>query len=146
MATVFLGLGSNLGNRRQTIERALKTLTEKGVNVIKVSSIVETEPEGGPPQGNFLNTVVQAETGLPPRELLSCVKSIEKSLGRTPSVRNGPRVIDIDILLYDDLKWHSPELDIPHPRMLSRSFVMIPLKEIAPDIARRLGYENHNAH
>ncbi|MFA5259791.1 MAG: 2-amino-4-hydroxy-6-hydroxymethyldihydropteridine diphosphokinase [Candidatus Omnitrophota bacterium] len=146
MATVFLGVGSNLGDRRKTIEQALKTLTEKGMIIIRVSSIIETEPEGGPPQGKFLNSVVQIETQLSPGELLQCVKTIEQALGRTPSVRNGPRIIDIDILLYDDIECHSPGLDIPHPRMTSRSFVMIPLAEIAPDLARRLGYENHHTH
>ena len=144
MARVFLGLGANVGDRRETIGQALLAFADNGMTVIRVSSLIETEPEGGPPQGNFLNGVVLVETGHSPAQLLRCVKTIEKNLGRTPSVRNGPRVIDIDILLYDDIEVHSPGLDIPHPRMRSRSFVMVPLAEIAPDLARRLGYENHH--
>ena len=143
MATVFLGLGSNLGNRRRYIEQALKFLSENGVKIIRVSSLIETEPEGGPPQEKFINGVVQAETELAPDQLLKGAKTIEQALGRTPAGLNGPRVIDIDILLYDNIEVHLPGLDIPHPRMRSRSFVMIPLAEIAPDQARRLGYENH---
>ncbi len=144
MATVFLALGSNIGDRRKAIRQALQALEAEGMNIVQVSSIIETEPEGGPPQGKFLNNVIRVETGLLPEELLVRIKTIEQALGRTPSVRNGPRVIDIDILLYDDIEWHSQRLDIPHPRMKSRPFVMTPLAEIAPDLARRLGHENHH--
>ncbi|HQO58054.1 MAG TPA: 2-amino-4-hydroxy-6-hydroxymethyldihydropteridine diphosphokinase [Candidatus Omnitrophota bacterium] len=144
MATVFLALGSNVGDREKAIRQALQALEGEGINIVLISSLIETKPEGGPPQGKFLNSVIQVETGLLPEELLICIKTIEQALGRTPSVRNGPRVIDIDILLYDDIEWHSPRLDIPHPRMKSRPFVMIPLAEIAPDLARRLGHEDHH--
>ncbi len=130
MSDVFLGLGSNLGDRRGNIVQALNRLKQCGISVERVSTIIETAPQGGPPQSPYLNAVIKGQTDLRPELLLKTVKDIERELGRTPSVRNGPRIIDIDILLYDDIKINTDDLTIPHPRMKERSFVMIPLSEI----------------
>lgn len=132
MADVYIGLGSNLGDRKGNIKRALRELSSTPVKVIKVSSLIETEPVGGPPQRNFINAAAQIQTELSPGELLKLLKSIERKLGRVPSERNGPRVIDLDILVYDRLAMATPELTIPHPRMTERDFVLKPLQEIAP--------------
>ncbi len=134
MAVVYLALGSNLGNRRSYIENAIRLLKEKHLRVEKVSRIIETEPLGGLPQGKFLNAVLKATTDLSAFELLGVAQSIEKELGRERSVRNAPRTIDIDILLYDHQRITNPQLTIPHPRMFERDFVMIPLQEIEPDL------------
>jgi 2-amino-4-hydroxy-6-hydroxymethyldihydropteridine diphosphokinase len=137
LAVVFLGLGSNLGSRRENIHQALNRLQESGVSIQKVSTFIETAPVDIPPepvQGAFINAVAKAITDLSPQELIKTCQMIESELGRVRTVRNGPRTIDIDILLYDDLKINTPELTIPHPRMREREFVMKPLTEIAPDI------------
>lgn len=135
---VYLGLGSNLGNRRQNIDNALRLLAERGVCPLCLSSVIETIPQGGPPQGLYLNAVLKAETLLPPQQLLEVVLGIEAELGRVRTVRNGPRVIDIDVLLYSDLVLKTPLLTIPHPRMLERDFVMRPLKEVFPDFGSHM--------
>lgn len=134
MATVYLGLGSNKGDRRLFIRSALYLLEQNQVPIIKTSSLLETEPVGGPPQGKFLNAVVKAHTELPPKELLILAKAIESFLGREETEVNEPRPIDIDILLYDNLCLNHPRLTIPHPRMFDRDFVIKPLKEIAPEV------------
>ena len=134
MATVYLALGSNVGDRHSYIRRAVEALSTAGTVVERVSTIIETEPVGGPAQGRFLNAVLKVTTKLLPQELHFKTKSIEASLGRTHRVVNGPREIDIDILLYDHMKVDLPGLIIPHPRMLERAFVMQPLREIAPDL------------
>ncbi|MEW5894521.1 MAG: 2-amino-4-hydroxy-6-hydroxymethyldihydropteridine diphosphokinase [Candidatus Omnitrophota bacterium] len=131
---VFLALGSNMGDRRKNIDRALSLLKLYGLTILKVSSIIETEPVGGPPQEKFLNAALKAETSLNPVKLLSVLKSIETEMGRKPSGKNFPRPIDIDILLYDNISINSPTLIIPHPRMFERDFVKRPLKEIEPHI------------
>ena len=143
MAIVYLGIGSNLGDRADNIKKAIDCLNQNGINVQKLSTVIETEPVGGPAQGKFLNAVLEAQTDLPPQDLNAAVKLIEKDLGRQETVRNGPRIIDIDILLYDRISITTPQLTIPHPRMLERDFVMSPLKEIAPDIANVLTDENY---
>ncbi len=131
MATAYLGIGSNLGNRRKNIHTAIEKLKSiKGVEVEKVSSIIETEPEGGPPQGKFLNCAIEIETGLSPFGLLRHLKKIEKELGRVKTVRNAPRVVDMDILTFGNKKINTPRLKIPHPRMHEREFVIRPLKEL----------------
>jgi 2-amino-4-hydroxy-6-hydroxymethyldihydropteridine diphosphokinase len=133
MAIVYLGIGTNLGNREDNCARALSLLEEAGVHVTKRSGLVETEPWGLAEQPSFLNMALEAETGLSPLELLSALKRIEASMGRTdPGERWGPRVIDLDILLYGDEVIESPELRIPHPSMHKRGFVLGPLSEIAP--------------
>jgi 2-amino-4-hydroxy-6-hydroxymethyldihydropteridine diphosphokinase len=141
MAIVFLGLGSNLGNRQKNITKAVALLKENGIKILQCSTLIETQPVGGPPhQGLFLNGALKAKTDLTPQSLLRCLKKIEKQLGRTKTVRNGPRVIDLDILLYSDLILNTPELTIPHPRMLERDFVRGPLAEIDPQIAKRISH------
>ena len=138
MATVYLALGSNLGKRENYIQRAIEELTTIGLTIDRVSKIIETEPMGGPPQGKFLNAVLKAKTDFTPTELLYHLQAIEKKIGRKEKILNGPRVIDIDILLYDKLKINSDELTIPHPRMKQREFVMRPLQEIAPEIIKEI--------
>lgn len=138
MAIVYLALGSNLGERLEYMHRAIKELKSNGVDVKKVSSIIETAPVDSPPQGQYLNAVLKARTFHSPEELLSVTRAVEHKLGRVRKVFHGPRVIDIDILLYDDLKLTTPRLIIPHPRMLQRSFVMEPLREIGPAICASL--------
>lgn len=130
MSTVYLGLGSNLGDREKNIHEAVRLLNEAGVKPLKLSSIIETDPVGGPPQGLFLNAALKAETGLAPLELLKAAHAVEAKLGRVRTVKDGPRTIDIDILRYDDVTLNTAELVIPHPRMREREFVMQPLCEI----------------
>lgn len=138
MAKIFLAFGSNMGNRRQNILAAISVLERQGVCLIRLSSFIETDPLGGPPQGRYLNAVGQLETVLDPRELLLKCLSIEALLGRIRTVPDGPRSIDIDILLYDNVSISQEDLVIPHPRMTRRDFVMGPLSEIAPDVAKKL--------
>ena len=133
MATAYLGLGSNLGDRKQNLARALELLSKHMV-IEQVSSIYETEPVGYQPQPLFLNDVCRISTELKPGQLLRLAKKIETKLGRTPSFPNAPRPIDIDILLYDNEVFSSKELIIPHPRLAERAFVLVPLAEIAPDL------------
>ena len=102
--------------------------------ILQSSSLIETAPVGGPAQGLYINGVVKIETSLPPLDLLHQLKSLEKFLGRRKTIPNGPRVIDIDILLYNNITMTSDELTIPHPRMWERAFVTQPLKEIAPEL------------
>ena len=135
MSEIYLALGSNLGDRQHNLNEAVNQLKEHNIQLITASSIIETDPIGGPEsQGKFLNQVVQAQTQLSPHELLKTCKKIEQNMGREKTVRNGPRIIDIDILLYDNIRINSEELTIPHPRMWEREFVLKPLREIAPEI------------
>lgn len=135
MATAFLALGSNLGDRRATLTAAVQRLRrEPGVRVRAVSGYYETEPVGGPAgQGRYLNAAVAVETDRSPRELLDFLLAIERSLGRVRSVKDAPRTIDLDLLLYEGVVLESTVLTIPHPRMHERAFVLHPLAEIAPD-------------
>jgi GTP cyclohydrolase IV len=130
---VYLALGANIGDRQGNIDAALQRLNA-AVHIEMVSSVYETEPVGYLDQPRFFNLVCRGTSALPPDELLSFVKQIESDLGRQPAIRNGPRAIDIDILLYDDLHIERDELVIPHPRMHERAFVLVPLAEIAPDV------------
>lgn len=133
MSRVYLGLGSNIGDTRRNIESAL-LLLEKKVNILNKSSYYETEPVGFKDQAWFLNIVVEGETDLNPRQLLDFTQSIERDMKRVKTIVNGPRIIDVDILMYDDIKMESDNLTIPHPRMHERAFVMVPTFEIAPDL------------
>jgi len=133
MVTVYLGLGSNLGNRQDNLDRALDFLSQR-LRVRKVSSLYDTESVGNINQPRFLNLVCQVDTGLAPLELLKLVKGIEMKLGRTLAKSDAPRPIDIDILFYGDRVIETPNLVIPHPRLTERAFVLIPLAEIAPDL------------
>ena len=126
---VYLGLGSNLGDRKANLERALQLLGQR-LDVERVSSVYETEPVGYVAQHPFLNAVCRAQTDLGPMQLLSVIKGIEASMGRVPSFPNAPRPIDLDIILYGDLVVETPELTIPHPRLRERAFVLIPLFEL----------------
>jgi 2-amino-4-hydroxy-6-hydroxymethyldihydropteridine diphosphokinase len=132
MATVFLGIGSNIGDRQKQCQQALEGLQKNGLQIISQSSLFRTEPWGRKEQPWFLNMVVEAETDHAPHALLALVKKIEHEMGRKESVRWGPRSIDIDILLYDDIMLQDHDLVIPHPLMHEREFVLRPLAEIAP--------------
>jgi 2-amino-4-hydroxy-6-hydroxymethyldihydropteridine diphosphokinase len=136
MAEVFIGLGSNLGDRARNLAEARAALADGILKLIALSSVYETEPWGPVLQGRYLNQVLRGETRLQPRALIAAFHRIEKSLGRerTKEVRYGPRTIDLDLLTYDDLKLAEPGLEIPHPRLLERAFVLAPLAEIAPDL------------
>ena len=130
----YLGLGSNLGDRLDALQRAVDLLAGRGVRVVASSRVWETDPVGGPDgQPSFLNAVVRAETDLEPGDLLGAANAVEAALGRVREVRWGPRTIDIDILLVDDLILDDPALTIPHPRMTERAFVILPLLELDPD-------------
>ena len=130
---VYLGLGTNLGDKQKNLNDAIRMLGNQVGEVEKVSSVIETEPEGFKSDNLFLNAVVKVRTALSPFELLDITQDVEKSLGRKEKSSNGiyhDRVIDIDILLYDDINISTPRLVIPHPRMAQREFVMTPLAEI----------------
>lgn len=133
MIDVYLGLGSNMGNKRANIQQAIQLLGAYGA-VIAVSSLHETEPWGYANQDRFLNCAVLFQTSLSPQELLQKILNIEQRLKRVRTIPNGPRTIDIDILLYGKEIIRDPELTVPHPRMHLRSFVLDPLVEIAPDV------------
>lgn len=131
--TVYLALGSNLGNRLSNLKNAISNLTPQ-MDVKKKSPVYETPPWGVANQPPFLNQCVMALTYLQPEDLLSHLKRLETVLGREPSFENGPRLIDIDILFYDDEIMDAPPLIIPHPRLHSRGFVLVPLNDIVPDL------------
>lgn len=135
MTNAHIGIGSNVGDREMFCRSAVDALAEvDGVEVGKVSSLYETSPIGGPPQRSYVNVVVAISTHLAPRRLLEKCKEIEEMLGREPTeMRWGPRVVDLDILTYGDEKVNEPDLEIPHPRMTTRRFVLVPLLEIEPD-------------
>jgi 2-amino-4-hydroxy-6-hydroxymethyldihydropteridine diphosphokinase len=133
MHKAFIALGSNLGDKRKNIEIAIEKIKEKGINILKVSSIIETEPYGYKDQDNFLNAVCLVETSLDPFSLLRVLLNIEEEMGRKRIFKWGPRNIDLDIIFYDDLVIESEELIIPHPDAHNRTFVMGPISEIEPD-------------
>jgi len=132
---VYIALGSNMGNRYENLKNAIKTISSlNNTKLIKSSNIYETEPIGYLPQDRFLNMVILVETNLTPLVLLRKLQEIENMLKRERLIHWGPRTIDLDILLYDKLIINLPELQIPHPEMLKRAFVLIPLKDIEPDM------------
>jgi 2-amino-4-hydroxy-6-hydroxymethyldihydropteridine diphosphokinase len=134
---VYLSLGSNVGEREENLDRALRALERDHIHVIAQSSIYETEPQDVVQQRWFLNLAVECETRYFPLQLLGATERIERELGRergAGTVRRGPRVIDIDILLFGNVVMATPQLTIPHPRMLERRFVLEPLLEIAPEL------------
>lgn len=130
--TIYLSLGSNIGDRAGNLSRAIEALGGVRVRVLRQSSLYATEPVDFQPQQWFLNCVVEAETELMPRQLLRAVQEIERGLGRKKLVRRGPRVIDIDVLLFGASRVGTRELEVPHPRMAERRFVLVPLRELAP--------------
>jgi 2-amino-4-hydroxy-6-hydroxymethyldihydropteridine diphosphokinase len=133
MPTAYIGIGSNLGSREKNCKDAISFLVKNGIAIIKLSSMIETEPWGVTDQPKFINMAVEAETGLEPEELLKVLKKTELKTGRSPGTRWGPRVIDLDILFYDDLVIRTAHLEIPHPGIKDREFVLKPLAEIAPE-------------
>jgi len=136
MARAFVALGSNLGDRPGMISQAVQRLSQApAVRLVQMAPIYETAPLGGPPQPDFLNSVVELETACSPHELLALLKRIEREMGRDPSgTRWGPRTIDLDLLLYDELILDDARLTLPHPRMHERAFVLQPLAELAPEL------------
>jgi 2-amino-4-hydroxy-6-hydroxymethyldihydropteridine diphosphokinase len=132
--TVYLGLGSNLGDREGHLGRGLEALGARGVRVTAVSGLYETAPVGGPAQGPYLNLAVCAETARSPEALLQAALEAEAEAGRVRTVRNAPRTLDVDILFYGDLVRRTGELTVPHPRLHERRFVLVPLAELAPDL------------
>jgi 2-amino-4-hydroxy-6-hydroxymethyldihydropteridine diphosphokinase len=134
LKTVYLGLGSNLGDRAATLAAALQKLDSPELRLMRASGLYETEPMGLKEQPWFLNQVAEFRTTLFPRQLLQRTKKIENELGRKRGVRNGPRTLDIDILLYGSAIVRSEELEIPHPRFRERRFVLAPLAELNADL------------
>ena len=131
--TIFLSLGSNLGDREANLSAALQGL-DPAVRILERSAVYETPPWGYQQQPVFLNQVVKAETDLSPMDLLHTIKALEAEMGREHTVRFGPRLIDIDILFYDALIIEQPNLTIPHPRLQGRAFVLVPLSDLAPGL------------
>lgn len=133
MTRAFLGIGSNLGDRLENLRKAVRLLQGQGVRVVRSSRVYETEPVGGPPQADFLNAVLEVEGKGSARELLASCLAVEEQMGRVRRERWGPRVIDLDVLTYGRQEIHEPELQVPHPRMHERGFVLIPLLELEAD-------------
>ena len=145
MKTVYLGLGSNLGDREQNLESALARLAAPDLRVLRVSSIYETEPVGFAAQRWFMNLVAEVQTDLFPMQLLSRIGKVERALGRVRSMKNGPRTLDVDILLYGKAVIRSAQLEIPHPRMAQRRFVLAPLAELTPDLRHPVTHQTIRA-
>ena len=133
MAVVYLGIGSNLGDKNGNCLKALDRLTEHGVVITKRSAFYETKPWGVEEQPDFVNIAIEAETEITPEGLLDLLKRIEREMGRRDGIRWGPRLIDLDILLYEDRTIQTESLVIPHPLLNKRDFVLLPLNEIAPE-------------
>jgi 2-amino-4-hydroxy-6-hydroxymethyldihydropteridine diphosphokinase len=131
MAIVHISIGSNIGEREENCEKAIGLLLENRITVTRMSHMTETEPWGVTDQQKFINAAVEARTDLGPEELLDVLKKIEHDMGRLPSARWGPRLVDLDILFYDDLVMKTDDLEIPHPYLKDRDFVLGPLAEIA---------------
>ena len=133
MSIVYISIGSNIGDREENCRKAIKLLKENGIALKRESSLYETEPWGVKNQPKFINMAIEVETDKEPEELLRVLKEIEKEIGRKESVKWGPRVIDLDIIFYNDLILKTENLEIPHPLLQERDFVLKPLSEIAPD-------------
>jgi 2-amino-4-hydroxy-6-hydroxymethyldihydropteridine diphosphokinase len=131
---IYLSLGSNLGDRAANLESAIEAMAGVGVRVLRRSSMYETEPVDLLEQPWFLNCVIEAETSLVPRALLEKLQAIEQQLGSKKLVPKGPRILDLDVLFYGSDVIHEPGIDIPHPRLAQRRFVLVPLAEIAPGL------------
>ena len=131
---LYVALGTNLGDRERNLARGVKGLEAHGLRITARSSVYETEPVGGPPQGPYLNAVVQADTALDARRVLSSCLEVEREVGRVRGEPNAPRTLDLDLLLFGDLVVRAPGFTVPHPRMHERRFVLVPLAEIAPGV------------
>jgi len=138
----YLGLGSNLGQREKNLIQALKRLRESGISIDKISSIYETQPFGNTKQPWYMNIVVKVQTDLSPQQVLKRIKKIEKDMGRNLHGMNNPRPIDIDMLLFEDQVIKSESIEIPHKELVNRNFVLVPLKEIAPNLIHPVLKEN----
>ncbi len=135
MNRAYLALGSNLGDRLAYLQSAVDGLrTDDTVHVLAVSRVYETAPVGGPPQAAYLNAVVAVDTVLTPHDLLARTQQLERAAQRVRSERFGPRTLDVDVLLYDDIEIDTPDLVVPHPRMWERGFVLAPLRDVAPGL------------
>jgi 2-amino-4-hydroxy-6-hydroxymethyldihydropteridine diphosphokinase len=143
MTRAFLSLGSNLGDRRKQLAEAIGSL---GSWVAAVSPVYETDPVGGPDQGRFLNLVVELHTELTPRELLAVCHRLESAAGRVRQERWGPRSLDVDIVWIDGVTLDEPDLQIPHPRMHERRFVLAPLADLAPELVPSAMYDRAQGH
>ncbi len=133
--TAYIGLGSNLNDRLANLQCSLDLLlSEPQVNLKAVSAVYETEPLGGPPQGPFLNACAVLSTGLTPVMLLRKMLDVEEKMGRIRKVKWGPRIIDLDLLIYENVAMNTVSLQLPHPRLGERNFVLIPLADVAPDL------------
>lgn len=134
MTVAYLGLGANIGDRAGNLARARELLDARGARVMRTSSVLETEPWGVTDQPLFLNQVIEVLWVKGPRALLEAALAVEADVGRIATYRWGPREIDIDLLLFDDLVVSEPGLEVPHPRMWEREFVLVPLRELRPDL------------
>lgn len=135
MSTAYIGIGTNIGDREKNIRDAIDAINHlPSTRAEKVSAIYETEPWGYAEQGNFYNVCVKISTELSPSALLGACLGIEAAFGRERPFKNSPRILDMDLLLYDDVHMNTPELTIPHPRMHERGFVLVPLKDVMPGL------------
>ena len=133
MTRAFVGIGSNLGDREGHLRRAVEALAARGLPPVAVSAVYESDALG-PPQPDYLNAAAEVSTSLSAREVLETLKTVEEELGRTPTDRWGPREIDLDLLLFGDEMLEEPGLTVPHPELTRRSFALVPLLEIDPDL------------
>lgn len=133
MEKIYLGLGSNIGNRGEKLQTALTDLERWGVKILRSSSIYETSPVGKKDQPDFYNMVVQVKTDRSPEDLLTVIRAVERSLGRVRTEKWGQRTMDIDLLFYGDTVLDDPDLTVPHRHLSERKFVLVPLREIAPE-------------
>ncbi len=140
MSRAYLALGSNLGDRFAHLQFAVDALGASGdVDLVAVSRVYETAPVGGPPQDAYLNAVVALDTALEPHTLLALAQRIERDAHRVRIERWGPRTLDVDVLMYDEVRMDDPDLTLPHPRMRERGFVLAPLRDVAPDLVDASG-------
>jgi 2-amino-4-hydroxy-6-hydroxymethyldihydropteridine diphosphokinase len=138
---VYIALGSNIGDRAAMLARGIEALNAAGIRVLRQSSLYASEPVDAPPQAWFLNAVVKAETNLMPRQLLRTLMGIERALGRRRTIARGPRTLDLDILFYGSSVIRAPDLEVPHPRMERRRFVLVPLAELAPGLRHPVSHK-----
>jgi 2-amino-4-hydroxy-6-hydroxymethyldihydropteridine diphosphokinase len=148
MTRAFLGLGSNLGDRRQLLQDAVGTLSDPdaGLGFVAVSPLYQTDPVGGPEQEPFLNLVVELDTPLSPRELLAVCHRLESAAERVRIERWGPRTLDVDVLWMDGVTVDDDDLAVPHPRMWDRRFVLAPLRDLAPDLVDQATLDRSDGH
>ena len=139
---VYIALGSNVGDRASMLERAIAAMNSAGIRVVRQSSVYVTEPVGAPGQAWFLNAVVEAETSLLPLQLLHALLKIERELGRRRITPHGPRAIDLDLLFYGPSVIRSRELEVPHPRLTERRFVLLPMAQLAPEFRHPVSHKS----